>query len=499
MSAASVVTFEGPAVKVERPEAAETASSAETAVLEMIRSRFEGETKKAAKELLLPVPAEEGERVAFTFDAEFQTRIAALTLRDAIFLRSTAHLLKPEYFENAAEASVVGLALKHFATYQSLPAKTTINELIRAGAKDKTLRKELVPQIVDFYKQVYGSDAIDLSDAEYVKVQVAEFARHQAVSAAILKSVDLLDKKDFPKILALIQNAASVGLMADMQGYDYFEEIKSRTLERDEKAAGLRPPTGITTGTVAIDDLLYHKGWGRKELAVILGGAKAGKTTALINFARAASFAGYRVLYVTLEVLSRIASERLDASIGEFLMSELDSKHKDVEKAIADAATRAGKIIMHEFPSGTMTANDLRGVLDYHRGKGMTFDLIVVDYADLMAPVNRTDDPRENSRTVYVDLRAIAFEQDAAMLTATQTNREGFKATVARAEHVAEDFNKIRTADVVISINSTDEEKAANEARLFFAASRNQKQMMTVFVQQDLERMRFILKVLRIE
>ena len=116
-----------------------------------------------------------------------------------------------------------------------------------------------------------------------------------------------------------------------------------------------------------------------------------------------------------------------------------------------------------------------------------------------MAPDYRTDNVIENSKEIYVGLRALAFEFDCAILTATQTNREGYKAAVAKAEHVAEDFNKIRTADVVISINSTEEERDQGEARLYFAASRNQESGFTVRVKQDLKKMQFITNVIGIE
>ncbi|MGQ1699213.1 hypothetical protein ACT42I_18710 (plasmid) [Acinetobacter baumannii] len=125
--------------------------------------------------------------------------------------------------------------------------------------------------------------------------------------------------------------------------------------------------------------------------------------------------------------------------------------------------------------------------------------MIIVDYADLMRPDIRTNDPKENSRVIYVDLRAIAFEENVALLTATQTNREGFKSTVAKAEHVAEDFNKIRTADVAISINITEEERAKGQARLYFAASRNQEMGVTVVIKQNVSMMRFLEEVISVE
>lgn len=141
----------------------------------------------------------------------------------------------------------------------------------------------------------------------------------------------------------------------------------------------------------------------------------------------------------------------------------------------------------------------LRRLLRRYAAQGLRFDLIVIDYADIMAPDILSKEPTENSKSVYLALRAIAQEEDAAMLSATQTNREGAKANVATMTTVAEDFNKIRIADLVISINSNDAEKAKNEARLYFAASRNQKGDFSIRVRQDMEKAIFISRILGIE
>lgn len=228
-------------------------------------------------------------------------------------------------------------------------------------------------------------------------------------------------------------------------------------------------------------------------------GLIAHNTLAMINFAGNATQHGYNVLYATLEVSARIIAERLDAFLSDTPIRSLEDNIISVKDKINLKAAKAGRFLIHEFPSGTMTPRMLRKLIEKYRNRGLIFDLVVVDYADIMAPDYRTDNVIENSKEIYVGLRALAFEFDCAILTATQTNREGYKAAVAKAEHVAEDFNKIRTADVVISINSTEEERDQGEARLYFAASRNQESGFTVRVKQDLKKMQFITNVIGIE
>lgn len=468
----------------------ETLERAEASVAAMIGSSFAGTASAPESE---PEPI-----TPFNFDAEFQTRLSTFAIRDVDFMNRVGHLLRPEHFENAGEAALVNIAKRFMEKYKALPDHPTMVQLIKDDVAAKIIKKDVLALAIGVLRSTY--DAKDFSGREFFEEKVVEFARHQATTAAILKSVELLEKGEFGKIEKNIKAAIEIGINEDGNAYDYYDTISLRTAERLDDAAGVKGPRGITTGHLKLDEILYHKGWGRKELATIMGGAKAGKTTALIGFAKAASLKNFNVLYVTLEVSSRIIGERLDACMSDTEIKAISTKIKDVQSRIeAIKAAPHGALTLQEFPSGTFSPNMLRALLERYKAKGINYDLVVVDYADIMAPNFRFNDVIENSKSIYVDLRAIAQEFNVAMLTATQTNREGYKATVAKAEHVAEDFNKVRTVDLMISINITDEERSKNEARLYFAASRNQESGFTLFIKQDIAKMKFIDSIVRRE
>ncbi|MDY7537635.1 DnaB-like helicase C-terminal domain-containing protein [Undibacterium sp. RTI2.1] len=476
---------------------------AEQAVSDMIAGSFTGVSPTAS------APSVTLEADKYEFDADFQLKVATHTLRDLNFMRKAGHLIKPEYFEDVGVQAMVNMALRFYQKWGTVP-QTAIagKQLLSEDLTAKVIRADVKPLALSAFKSVFGASA-DLSNGDWVAAQVAEFARHQAVSQAIYQSVNLLEKKSFTKIEQLIKMATEVGVNVDSNEYDYFEKIEERTRKRIDKAAGILPPSGITTGQNMIDNLLYHRGWGRKELSIILGGAKSGKTTALINFAKAAALSGFNVLYATLEVASEILSERLDATITDIAIKDLGLKMHEVRSKVEAAVARSGKFKVHEYPSGTFTPNQLRQLIERYKSPALMpdgstrdpikFDLVVVDYADIMAPNFRSTDTIENSKNVYLDLRAIAFDENVAMLSATQGNREGAKATVLNATHVADDYNKVRTVDIMISINMTEEERANGEARLHFAASRNQEGGITIFIKQELAKMKFIASILRIE
>lgn len=471
------------------------ADRAEAAMTGLIGASFSGAGSSASSApASIPEPASEVEK--FEFDGEFQTKIAAHVLSDHEFMRRVGHLIDPAHFENLGEAAIVNMASKYWQRYSAVPPKSVLTTLLKDEFDSGAIRGDAKRESVEALKRLCKES---LAGAVHVADKVSEFARHQAMTAAIMASVDHLGKKQFAKIEEAVKKAINTGIIDNGSEYDYFERIAERTGARTDKLAGKIPPSGISTGYAQMDDVLYHRGWGRKELAVIMGGAKAGKTTALIGFAKNAAMSGKNVLYVTLEVSAAIISDRLDANISDVMMKEIGKNILDIESKIQDARKRAGQLRIHEAAPGTFSPNQLRLLIERYESQGITFDLIVVDYADIMAPDHRYNDPIENSKSVYVGLRAVAVDKNLAILSATQTNREGFKSTVAKAEHIAEDFNKVRIVDLLISINITEEERANGEARLYFAASRNQESGFTIFIKSDISRMRFISSILRIE
>ena len=446
---------------------------------------------------MAPMPAVEESGTKFTFEAEFQTQVAGLLIRDEKFYRRTDGLIKPEYFENKAEAALVHVTQQFHTRYRRLPA--TIGEwkeLFKDAREQRVIREDDLPDMVAAFKKLSSTKQYDTGD--YAADKIGQFAKNQAIQLAYLETLPMIEKGEFDKAQRRMDQAFQVGAKAVVEDSDFWNDIEKRTQYRRDVEAGLITKRGITTGIPKLDKMLYHNGWGRKELSVIMGGAKKGKSTGLLHFSLAASVAGFNVLYVTLEVSRQIIQDRMDANISGIDMNELNAKLNEVNHGVAERAKlrKPGVLKVTEHASGTLTCTELRRVIEYYRSMGIVFDMIVTDYADIMAPEIKTGNDINDSKQIWLGLRAIAFEEDAAVLTATQTNREGFKADVAKAEHASDDFNKIRIADLVLTINRSEDERKKGEARLYFAASRNQQGEFTLRIGQDLSKMRFMTGIL---
>lgn len=434
---------------------------------------------------------------AYTYDEGFQEKIIALAMRDNSFMSRASGILSPDYFSLEVDGALIKLALDFYEKYKTVPSLKSLPTLVKDALDRKVIRadvkKEIGPRIKELLKT-------DISDREFVLDEIGSFSRHMAMESALIKSVDTLDrgdrKKKFAEIERIMREAMLVGVNEDFGEYDYWGEIGNRTQERLDLASGKIKRDGITTGVPELDKYLFHHGWGRRELSVLMGAAKAGKSMSLGEFGKNASMAGFNVLYASCEVSAKIIATRTDANISDVAVRLLGDNPFKVKDAIEKAHAGAGHFKLHEFPSGTLKPSQLRRLIERYKARGIKFDLIIVDYADIMAPEYRSDNSIDNFRSIYIDLRALASEENAAVLTATQTNREGAKAVVAKMTDVAEDFNKIRTADIIISINATEAERASGEARLFFAASRNSEDGFVLRIKQDREKMRFLTKIL---
>lgn len=447
--------------------------------------------------------SEEATPKTYEFDESFQSKIAALALRDTTFLQNTDGLLRPEYMASAIEGALCDIALRHFQKYRQAPSGAVLPTLIKEAVADKRIRPDLVAELGSTLKSIVKAD---LSDRSFVTDKVAEFAKQRAVEQAMIKSIGFLEKGDYTGIEKSMREAMAVGAADDSGEYDYFKSVDARTAERLEILAGVRKLRGISTGYEAIDNLLYWKGWGYKELVAMMGAAKSGKSLSLWDFGKNATFVKnpvtgekINVIGFSLEMAPELIAARIDANIADVATKQLHMHPHDVAAKIKAAEARAGLFKIHGFPTGTLKGSMIRRVLDKYLARGIKFDLCVVDYGDIMAPEHYTDSNVENSKSIFIDLRAIMQVYDMAGLTATQTNRDGAKAATAKATDVAEDFNKIRICDLILSINAQDEEKKVQEARIYWAAARNSADGFTLRVRQDREKGKFISRVIGLE
>lgn len=439
------------------------------------------------------------------FDQAFQEQLAAHYLRDNVFVSSAGTLVQPDYFENETLAALVAVQRDYLNRYgQCCSLKTFVQVMNRMVAAKRI-------QIADMNeaKRLLGVIWKDpLTDRDFVTDTIVDFARRQALANATMDMCDALDTNDPAKIAAavsIMDAAKEVGAADTAQAHDYKAGRAERSQRRKNRLLTGAAGGGITTGVIELDKLLTPwNGWGRKELSILMGPPKSGKTAALVTFAKNAAEAGHKVFYASCEVSDEIIGDRTDANISGIPLRELVTRDSEVDAAIAkwEASPGVGEFIVQSFPIRTLTVSALKRVLKKYASRGIDFDMIVVDYGDILKPEMEYADKRHGLAQIFQDLRAMATEFNAAVLTATQTNREGTKKAarnVTDGTDAAEDYEKVRTADVLITINASPEDRQNGEVVLYFSEMRNAESGLRVRFSQDITCMRFIIDFLGID
>jgi replicative DNA helicase len=430
------------------------------------------------------------------FDNDFKNKVLALQLRDDNFCQRVDGLIQPSFFESEVDKYILSVAANHYNKYSTPPSPVAVSHTFKEDQANGVVRKEFVSSIASKLKELYKTDT---SDRDFVIEKIAEFARLAATEKAVIEAAGILDSGgDISTIMPMMQKALDVGTTDLKVAYDYKEEIDKRSQIRKARLAGTISHNSVTTGWTDMDNTLYRKGWGKGELTLYMAPSKGGKSAALIDHALRAAERGFNVLLISLEVSTEIQTDRMDSNISGVKMNELSTYIDKVDERVKKWRSRAANLKCHEYPSGTYKVSDLRRLIKKYQAIGLQFDLVVVDYADIMLTESKSSETIDKSKQVLIDLRALAQNENLAILSATQTNRSGASADVITDIHVAEDYNKIRIADLVISINCNDIERDTGEARLFYAASRNQP-AHTITIKRDLSVMKHIKEIITVK
>jgi replicative DNA helicase len=433
-----------------------------------------------------------------SFDQAFQEQLAAHYFRDDTFCHAAGSLVLPDYFDDPTLQALVATQQRFWQHYASCPAPKTFVQWLQMEIAAKRTKIADMNEVKKLLATVYTHD---LKDRQFVLDRIVEFARTQALTNAALDFVDALDsgKPDqVDKALKTVEEAKNVGATDTAAAVDYTKSYQDRAAIRRSRLNNAGKNTGITTGCAELDkQLTPHNGWGRKELSILMAPPKGGKTAGLIHFGVQAAAAGKNVFYASCEVSEEIIGDRSDANISGIPLRELLKREAEVEQALNawNANPGLGKFIVQAFPIRTLKVSELTRIIKKYEGQGVVFDLIIVDYLGIMKPEVVYTDKRFGLAEIGQDLRALATVFNAAVLTAYQTNRTGTQKaarTMSDGTDAADDYEVVRTADALLTINRTEDDKDNGQFVLYFSEMRNAESGLKMRFSQNLSCMRFI-------
>lgn len=298
---------------------------------------------------------------------------------------------------------------------------------------------------------------------------VETFCKQSAMKAAVLAAPALIESEDYGTLEATIKDAVTISLNKDM-GIDFFEEARA-TLERL-----LNGKANISTGWKDVDDVLFG-GLQRGQLILFSAGSGGGKSITMQNLGLNLVEQGLNVLYLSLELSEELLAERMAYLLSGVGKQQMKEKFEDMMFKISEfsAGRKLGKMRFKQMPSGIDAGHIKAYLKEYELLYGHLPDAIILDYMDLMSPMDKVsaDNVFEKDKRVAEELRNIAIEYNLISITASQLNRSAVNADQINHSHIAGGISKINTSDTYITIILSETLKAAGEIAFHYQKTRN--------------------------
>lgn len=130
---------------------------------------------------------------------------------------------------------------------------------------------------------------------------------------------------------------------------------------------------------------------------------------------------------------------------------------------------RGGKarLMLSVHPARSINVQGIKTQLDiWERFNQFVPDVIIIDYADILAPEDKRQEFRHQQNETWMALRALSQERYCAVITATQADAASYTKKSLREENFSEDKRKYDHATMFLTLNQTMEEKKEGVMRI---------------------------------
>lgn len=384
-------------------------------------------------------------------------------LENEQFLSITIPYLKIDLFSNKHNKRIVELLQKYFSKFNRKPTST---ELLVFLNSDK---------LKEAYTIVKNNSDNITEEIDYNTLldHTERFLKLQGFQNTLLQIAEkwdsVTDKEDLVSFYNNVEKIIGYSLRSS-EGHNYFDEIETHIDNL------LTETNHLSTGIEWLDDLLgggfLQEG---RSMYIFAGETNVGKSIFLHNMAVNIMKQNKKVILFSLEMSEQMYNIRITSTI-----SELDNNTlKDNVEEIRDGAMRfkmmrpdAG-LIVKEYPPNSVTPAILKTYTkQIISTKKFKPDAIVVDYLNLLT--SDGNNSYEKIKNISEQLRALSYEFQCPVITATQLNRSGYSGAGSSSQaqvydqrgpgmsSVSESYGTGATADAVVGLFRTDQDKEDN-------------------------------------
>ena len=406
------------------------------------------------------------------FPVDFIERILLKkVLFDKKYLRLISNSFDIRWYQSKDIAVLIDLATVFYKKYNACPSIKVLQALLKrsieAGRYNKT-DNSFYPDI-DYAK--VNSEIVSLSNFEIdpsdeaANANIKKYLTDRAMYYAISDNIVEMEKThNVAKCLKTFEDFQKMSFDDTDLGLSYFDP--------DQMKAHwdyiLNPEAKIKTGWGSFDE--YTNGGFLKDgksLYIFMGQAGLGKSVFLSNLTVNFLKQGLSAVVISLEMSQDVYATRFDAHISKNNVNRLMDTHEDsVEKIKAFYAEHpTANLYIKEYPPRSIRTSDIELYLDNLKSNGKHFDVVVVDYLNLVLAQTKSDNMYMDALDVSEKLRSLSYKYGVPVVSAVQANSAGMNNENIGMEHISESRGIAHTADFLVGLFQMEEDRRRGEIK----------------------------------
>jgi replicative DNA helicase len=386
-------------------------------------------------------------------------------LKSDEYCQKVLPFLVKEYFTEKHESIIFEEVYKYFNKYNCAPNSAAIKIELES-------RNDLTEAVYNESMKLLEADVEPISKIDFLVNKTEQWCQERAIVNAVYKAVNVIGGEDKKTPMSALPELLTQAISTSFDksvGHDYIDEADNRWEFYNRKE--LKIPSGLEHM-----DYILRGGFPSKTLGVIMAGTGVGKSLFMCSMTANLVESGHNVLYVTMEMAEEKIAQRIDQNLLNLNNEELEVIAKDSFLKRFDnlKMKTKGQLVVKEYPTKSAHAGHIRGLLkELKQKKGFVPDLVCIDYLNICQSMSASKQANsyEQIKSTAEELRALAMEFDVPVLTATQTNRQGFSDADVEITSVSESFGLPMTADYFFAMTTND--KLRDEGLIRFTQLKN--------------------------